>query len=126
MSSTTAPLPSDAVAERHHGRRALAALRLIVAVQFAIGGALKLGGADTMVTMFADVGLGDWLRYLVGILEVAGAIGLLIPGLIRAAAAGLAGLMLGAVITRSVVLGGPPVLELALLVILVMFARERR
>ena len=32
----------------------------------------KLAGDPVMVDMFADIGAGQWLRYLVGALEVAG------------------------------------------------------
>ncbi len=55
--------------------------------------------------MFTQIGAGQWLRYLVGGLELAGAIGLLIPRLAALAALGLAGVMIGAVITQVLVLG---------------------
>jgi hypothetical protein len=40
---------------------------------------MKLGGVDSMVPLFADSGAGQWLGYVVGVPEVAGAVGLLIP-----------------------------------------------
>jgi uncharacterized membrane protein YphA (DoxX/SURF4 family) len=55
-----------------------------------------------------DTGAGQWLRFLVGVLELAGAVGLLVPALVGAAAAGLAALLTGALIIRVAVLGGPP------------------
>jgi len=58
------------------------------------------------VDQFATIGLGQWFRYLTGTLELAGAIGLLIPRLVGPAAIGLAGVMVGAVITHLTVL--PP------------------
>jgi len=39
----------------------------------------KLAGTAQMVELFDKVGLGKWFRYLTGLLEVAGGIGLLIP-----------------------------------------------
>jgi hypothetical protein len=38
---------------------------------------MKLSGQDMMVQEFDVIGLGQWLRYLTGILELAGAITLL-------------------------------------------------
>lgn len=116
---------AHAAASRPQDGRAQTILRLLLAVQFAIGGTLKLVGADAMVSMFADIGLGDWLRYLVGVVEIAGAVGLLVGTLARAAAAGLAVVMLGAAVTRAVVLDGPPALELALAAVLIFLARPR-
>jgi uncharacterized membrane protein YphA (DoxX/SURF4 family) len=65
-----------------------------------------------MVTLFADIGAGQWLRHVVGALELAGAIGLLVPAVAGAAATGLTALMTGALLTRVAVLGGPPVAKI--------------
>lgn len=70
-----------------------------------------------MVTMFDQIGAGQGLRYLVGLLELSGAIGVLIPRLSSLAAVGLALLMLGAAIMNLTVLGASPWLPLALLVV---------
>ena len=64
----------------------------------------KLAGAHTAVTMFGQIGAGQWLRYLVGTAELAGAAGLLIPRLAGLAAAGLAADMAGASIINAAVL----------------------
>jgi hypothetical protein len=68
---------------------ALWVLQAVLAFQFAGGGLLKLTGSPEMVDLFTAIGAGQWLRYLVGALEVAGAVGLLIhaavgPGRARA------------------------------------------
>ena len=42
-------------------------------------GIVKLTGDPSMITMFDSIGAGQGLRYVVGTLEVAGAIGLLSP-----------------------------------------------
>jgi putative oxidoreductase len=96
------------------GRLGLLVLRIGLAVVFAAAGLAKLGGEPAMVQMFADIGAGAWLRYLVGALEVAGAVGLLVPRLTGAAALGLTGLMIGATVTNVAVLNTSPVLTLAL------------
>lgn len=82
----------------------------LLALQFAIGGMAKLAGSQAMVDMFTDIGAGQWLRYLVGALELAGALGLLVPRWCSSAAFGLVGLMAGAVLTNTVVLGESPLL----------------
>ena len=75
----------------------LAALFVIVAVS-------KLAGNPGIVQEFADIGAGQWMRYLVGTTELAGAIGLLTPWLAGLAAAGLAAEMAGATIINATVL----------------------
>src|SRR3954447_22163926 len=96
------------------GRIGLLALRIGLAVVFAAAGLAKLGGEPAMVEMFADIGAGAWLRYLVGACEMAGAVGLLVPRLTCAAALGLTGLMVGATVTNVAVLDISPVLTLPL------------
>jgi uncharacterized membrane protein YphA (DoxX/SURF4 family) len=78
-----------------------------------------------LVDMFADIGAGQWLRYLVGALEVAGAAGLLVPRLSGLAALGLAGLMVGATITNLFILGESPWLPVGLLLVSALIARGR-
>jgi uncharacterized membrane protein YphA (DoxX/SURF4 family) len=108
------------------GRLALTVLRLLLAVEFAGAGLMKLGGAEPMVRLFADIGAGQWLRYLVGALEVAGAVGLLVPRLAGIAALGLAALMTGALVTNAVVLHGTPALEVVFLMAAAGVAYTRR
>jgi uncharacterized membrane protein YphA (DoxX/SURF4 family) len=64
----------------------------------------KLFGEANAVEIFDQIGAGQWLRYLVGVLELAGGIGLLIPRLAGLAAIGLALLMVGATITQLFIL----------------------
>jgi putative oxidoreductase len=75
----------------------LAALFVSVAVP-------KLTGSHQAVQEFGQIGAGQWLRYLVGTAELAGAIGLLTPWLAGLAAAGLAADMAGATIINASVL----------------------
>ena len=101
-------------------------LQLVLAVEFAMAGLMKLSGNQVMVDMFADIGAGQWLRFLVGALEVAGALGLLIPRLSGLAALGLTALMTGAVLTNVFVLGYSPVVALAFLILAGVVAWFRR
>jgi putative oxidoreductase len=101
------------------------ALQLLLAFQFAGGGWLKLSGAPVMVELFDAIGAGQWLRLLVGVLEVAGALGLLIPRLSGLAALGLTALMLGASATNLLILGVDPWLALVLLLLSALVAWGR-
>jgi uncharacterized membrane protein YphA (DoxX/SURF4 family) len=104
---------------------ALWVLQAVLALQFAGGGLAKLAGAPELVDMFANIGAGQWLRYLVGALEVVGAVGLLVPRLSGLAAVGLAGLMVGATITNLFILGESPWLPVGLLLVSALIARGR-
>jgi len=105
---------------------ALWVLQAALAFQFAGGGLLKLTAAPEMVDLFADVGAGQWLRYVVGALEVAGAVGLLIPRLSGLAALGLAALLVGATVTNLFVIDQSPWLAIALLLVSALIAWGRR
>ena len=105
---------------------ALWALQALLALQFAAGGIVKVVGDPAMVGMFAAIGAGQWFRYLVGGLEIAGALGLLVPRLSGSAALGLVGLMAGAAANNAFVLGTNPLLPLALLAVSALVAWGRR
>ena len=81
-------------------------LQILLALFFIVFEALpKLTGDAKFVEIFDMVGLGQWLRYFVGVAELAGGIGLLIPRLAGLAALGLSCITVGAVITQLFVLG---------------------
>src|SRR5713226_8145419 len=80
----------------------------LVALAFLGADGAKLAGAAAMVELFDKVGLGQWFRYLTGLLEVAGGIGLLIPRYAFYAAVLLVIVMIGAIITHVAVVGGSP------------------
>jgi putative oxidoreductase len=101
-------------------------LQGLIAITFIAQGLSKIGGAERAVTMFDDIGAGSWFRYLIGTLELAGAIGVLIPALCGLAALGLVGLMIGAVGTELFVLHGNPAPPLVLLVLVAVLAWGRR
>ncbi|MFC4530726.1 DoxX family protein [Sphaerisporangium dianthi] len=63
----------------------------------------KFAGQKDAVETFTLIGWGQWFRYVTGAVELAGGIGLLIPRLAGAAAAGLVGLMTGAALTHFLV-----------------------
>ena len=99
--------------------------RIVLSAQFLVGGLPKLTADPAMVAMFDDIGAGQWLRLFIGACEVAGAIGVLVPVLVRWAAAGLVGLMVGAAITNVAALHTSPAVPLALLVLAALVATTR-
>ncbi|MEU8344585.1 DoxX-like family protein [Actinomadura meyerae] len=77
---------------------------LLAAFLLIASGLPKLVGQADAVESFELIGWGQWFRYVTGIVEVSGAIGLLIPRLAGLAATGLIGLMAGAITTHLLVL----------------------
>lgn len=55
-------------------------LRVVVAALFLLAAFAKLTGQPMMVETFAVVGIGQWFRYLTGLMELVGGIAVLIPG----------------------------------------------
>ena len=87
-------------------------LAVFLAIVFAFAGGIKLIGARAMVQEFAQIGIGQWFRYFTGILEVSGAIGLLVPKYRFWAALQIATVMAGATAVNIVILHQPPLARL--------------
>ena len=100
--------------------------RIALALIFAGAGFSKIAGDPAMIELFSAIGIGQGLRYVVGTLEVAGAIGVLVPRLCGLAATGLALLMIGATIVNVAVLGVSPVFTLFLFALAAVTAWLRR
>jgi uncharacterized membrane protein YphA (DoxX/SURF4 family) len=101
-------------------------LQVIVALAFFTAGGSKLAGAEQMVGVFDKIGLGQWFRYLTGLLEVASAIGLFIPRYAFYAAGLLMLIMAGAIFAHLTVLGGSPVPPIVLLLLSAAIAYLRK
>lgn len=93
------------------------ALRILAAAVFLAAGSAKLAGVPMMVAIFDQIGIGQWFRIATGIVEVAGAIALLIPRTAAFAGLLLAVTMAFAVVTHLFVIGGSPVPAIVLLLI---------
>jgi putative oxidoreductase len=90
---------------RHSADIALWAIQILLAAFLLIASAApKFAGQRDAVESFAEIGWGQWFRYVTGAVEATGAIGLLIPRLAGWAALGLICLMIGAVLTQVLVL----------------------
>ena len=64
------------------GKNALLwALQVLGAAMFFMSGFMKLSRNEQMVQMFEAIGVGQWFRYVTGLIEFSSAILLLIPAL---------------------------------------------
>lgn len=82
-------------------------LQVLLAAMFIFAGLTKLVNVQPeVIEGFEKIGLGQGFRVLIGVLELAGGVGLLIPPLSGLAAMGLVGIMIGAVVV--VVFKTPP------------------
>jgi putative oxidoreductase len=101
-------------------------LQGIVATAFFAAGAAKLAGAAYMVQLFEQIGLGQWFRYVTGVVEVVGALALIAPGLVWFGGLWLGGTMFFAVLTHVFVLHTSPVPAIVLGVLNVLIVYLRR
>lgn len=88
--------------------RLLWAGRIVLSLVFFGAAGAKLVGVSQIVDLFAQIGFGQWFRYLTAALEAAGAMLLLIPATRLFGAALLAAVMFGAVLT-NIALGLNPI-----------------
>jgi putative oxidoreductase len=105
MTASTAA-PAHPTSRAAH--RTLWVLQILMGVFFVVvSAAPKFVGDPYAVEIFTEIGAGQWFRYVVGAIELAGGIGLMVGRLAGPAAVGLMGLMIGAAYTQAVVLDAP-------------------
>ena len=90
-------------------RRILWTVRVLLAMAFGAAGAAKLAGAAPMVQIFDLIGIGQWFRYVTGIVEVTGAVLLLVPATGFFGGLLLCVTMAFGVATHLLVIGGSPI-----------------
>jgi DoxX-like protein len=102
-------------------------LRWVVVAIFVGAGSAKLLGFPSMVSLFDAVGMGQWLRYAVGIGELTGAVLLSMRRTVLPATVLLSGLLIAAAATEMVVLRRLPLKSAGtlLMVLIVAMARLR-
>ncbi|MFI8833852.1 DoxX family protein [Streptomyces afghaniensis] len=134
-SATAAPsVPAGVLAAESataRGRRARIALRglqVLLALMFGIASAVpKLIAHPSAAESFEKLGWGSAGMYTIGVLELAGAVALLIPVLQSVAAMALGALMVGAFVVQIAVMDGQyAATPVILLVPLVLIAWARR
>lgn len=121
MAALTAPARSRAATA------VLWTLQGVLAAVFAFSALPKLLVVDTVADSARVMGVGTWFLVAIGVLELAGAAGLLIPRLAGTAAACFVPLMVGAVITQVAYFSGAAwYIPLPLLVASAYVAWQRR
>jgi uncharacterized membrane protein YphA (DoxX/SURF4 family) len=101
-------------------------LAALLAVTFLGAGGAKLAGVPMMVQSFDQIGLGQWFRIVTGLVEIAGAVALLVPGYAFFGAVWLSATMVGAILAHLLVLPTPAAPAIVLLVLSASVAWLRR
>lgn len=104
----------------------LIAVKVALTLAFVAAGCAKLVGAAMMVQTFDGLGLGQWFRYLTGVIEIGGAALLWLNGRQVWGACLLLCTMVGAALAHLLVLGPSvvPALVLGIGASIVMFAHR--
>ena len=112
--------------DRPKRRIAAWTLQGILAATFLAAGSAKLAGVPYMVGLFEQIGLGQWFRVVTGVVEVIGAVALVVPGLASIGALWLGFTMVCAVATHVFVLHTSPLpaIVLGFLNVLVVYLRR--
>ena len=105
---------------------ALWTLQALVALTFVAAGSGKLLGSADMIALFDAVGIGQWFRYVTGLLEVVGGVLLVVPGKTAFGAVLLACVMAGAVVAHLTVLHTAATAPLVLFAVTALIAWGRR
>jgi uncharacterized membrane protein YphA (DoxX/SURF4 family) len=84
------------------------AIQLLLAIAFLAAASAKLASVPMMVAVFRQIGLGQGFRYVTAIVEIVGAIALLIPGFAALGGVWLGFTMFVAVLTHLLVLHSNP------------------
>ena len=94
-------------------------LRILLAVLFLYQGVDKFSERPLWIGIFDDIGFGQWFRYFTGVVEIAGALMLLIPKTTLVAVGLLICTMIGALLVHVFVIGaGPQTVLVGLLVLM--------
>jgi putative oxidoreductase len=107
------------------GNGAIWVVQVLGAVLFFIAGFPKLSGDEQMIQTFAAIGIGQWLRYVTGLMKFGSAILLLIPTLSGLVTLLLVPMMIGAILTHLLIIGGSPALPVGVLIVVSVVAWGR-
>lgn len=107
-------------------KRGLIVIKALLSVAFLGAGFAKLSGQEMMIATYETLGLGQWFRYVTGIIEVGGAVALWIRGLQGWGAAFLAATMVGAILAHWFILGpsAAPAIVLGIMSAVVLWAHR--
>ncbi|MFC5141159.1 DoxX family protein [Actinomycetospora rhizophila] len=117
--STTTATEAPIAARPRAARWGLVVLQVLLAALYLMSGFGKVSLDPTNVAGFAMMGIGPAGVVALGVVELAAAIGLLVPRLAGLAATGCVVLMTGAVVITAATLGGAMILLPAVVLVLV-------
>ena len=123
LTSTVALAPTP---QRKGVNVALWVLQALLALAFVGAASGKLLGQPDMVALFEAIGIGQWFRYLTGLMELTGALLIVVPRTKFFGAALLSLVMIGAVLTHLFILHNAPTAAAVLLVFAGVVAWARR
>ena len=127
MQSALTPAAAPAHAPQHKGANiALWVLQALLALAFVGAASGKLLGKPEMVALFEAVGVGQWFRYVTALMELTGALLIVVPRTKFFGAALLSVVMVGAVLTHLFILHNAPTVPAILLVLAGVVAWARR
>ena len=116
--STATVHPAPSTTRPRAARIALVTLQVLLAAIYVFSGLGKVTLEATTVAGFAAMGIGPAGAATIGVLELLGAAGLLIPRIAGLAATALTALMIGAVVITAVTIGGAMILVPAVVLVL--------
>ena len=131
--SASDPASPQGVAGTGPSRRtdiAVRTLQIVMALFLGVASAgPKIIGHSSAAQSFDEIGVGDWLMYLVGALELAGSIALVVPILAGVSAIAFMSLMIGAFVTQMTVFDGKnaltPVIFFVLFAVVAWVRRQK-
>jgi putative oxidoreductase len=127
MQSALSPAHAPIRAPQRKGANlALWVLQGLLAFAFVGAASGKLLGKPEMVALFEAVGVGQWFRYVTGLMELTGALLIVVPRTKFFGAALLSVVMVGAVLTHLFILHNAPTAPAVLLVLAGVVAWARR
>lgn len=104
----------------------LLAIKAMLTFAFVAAGGAKLAGAEMMIQTFDAVGVGQWFRYVTGVIEIGGAFLLWVRGRQLVGAGLLLCTMIGAALAHLFVIGpsAVPALVLGALAAVVVYTHR--
>src|ERR1700729_1801240 len=126
MQSVLTPAAATGAPQRKGTNIALWVVQALLALAFVGAASGKLLGKPEMVALFEAVGIGQWFRYLTGLMELTGALLIVVPRTKFFGAALLSMVMIGAVLTHLFILHNAPTAPAVLLLLAGVVAWARR
>lgn len=107
---------------------AVLGIKSVLTLAFIAAGGAKLMGVEMMVGTFEAIGIGQWFRYVTGIIEVGAAVLLWVRGREAIGAGLLVATMIGAVLAHLVVLGpsAVPAIILGVLAAVILWTHKQQ